>query len=42
VDGWIGKVIGIWLEGIVKQQKAAENALRDEVVRLSANGPFSQ
>jgi hypothetical protein len=30
------------LEGIVKQQKAAENALRDEVVRLSTNGPFSQ
>lgn len=30
------------LEGIGKQQKAAENALRDEVVRLSANRPSSK
>jgi len=30
------------LEGIAKQQKAAENALRDEVVRLSANSPSSK
>jgi hypothetical protein len=30
------------LEGIVKQQRAAENTLRDEIVRLSANGPSSK
>jgi hypothetical protein len=36
-DALIARVLR--LEGIVKQQKAAENALRDEVVRLSANRP---
>jgi hypothetical protein len=36
-DALIGRILR--LESSVKQQKAAENALRDEIVRLSANGP---
>jgi hypothetical protein len=30
------------LERIVEQQKAAENALRDEIIRHSADRPFSK
>jgi hypothetical protein len=39
-DALIARVLR--LGSSVKQQKAAENALRDEVVRLSANGPSSK
>jgi hypothetical protein len=39
-DALIARVLR--LESVVKQQRAAENALRDEVVRLSANGSFSE
>ena len=39
-DALIARVLR--LERIVEQQKAAENALRDEIIRLSADRPFSK
>jgi hypothetical protein len=39
-DALVARVLR--LEGTVKQQKDVENALRDEVVRLSSNGPSSK
>ena len=39
-DALVGRILR--LESIVKQQKAAENALRDEIVRLSVNGPSTK
>ena len=39
-DALIARVLR--LEGTVKQQKDVENALREEVVRLSVNGPSSK
>jgi hypothetical protein len=39
-DALIARVLR--LEGTAKQQKDVENALREEVVRLSANGPSSK
>ena len=39
-DALIARILR--LESTVKQQNAAENALRDEIVRLSANGSSSK
>jgi hypothetical protein len=39
-DALIARILR--LESIVKQQKAAENTLRDEIVRLSVNGSSSK
>ena len=39
-DALIGRILR--LESIVKQQKAAESALRDEIVRLSTKGPSTK
>jgi len=39
-DALIARVLR--LEHIVEQQKAAENALRDEIIRLSADRPSSK